>query len=254
MGLIKSDSEIDLMRSSGRIVAEVLSYIKDYIKPGVTTSELNKLIDDYIVSKGAYPAFKGYGGSRRVKPFPAAACISVNQQVVHGIPGSMVLDDGDIVSVDVGAELNGYFGDGAYTFEVGNVSDKVKKLLRVTEESLYLGISQAVEGNTLNDIASTVQAHCEGSGFGVVRSLVGHGIGSHLHEDPAVPNYYTPGNNMKLRAGMTIAIEPMINMGTYKVVQLKDGWTIETADGEPSAHFEHTILITDSNPEILTKL
>lgn len=254
MGLVKSAKEIELMRKSGRIVAEVLQYIKDYIKPGVTTGELNRLIDDFIVSKGAYPAFKGYGGSKKVIPFPAAACISVNQQVVHGIPGNLVLDDGDIVSVDVGAELNGYFGDGAYTFEVGEVSEKVKKLLKVTEEALYLGISQAVAGNTLNDIGVAIQTHCEGNGFGVVRPLVGHGIGSHLHEDPAVPNYYSPGNNMKLKAGMTIAIEPMINMGTYKVVQLKDGWTIETADGEPSAHFEHTILITDSVPEILTKL
>ena len=254
MGLIKTNHEIELMRVSCRIVGEVLLYIKDFIKPGVTTKQLDTLVEDFILSKGATPAFKGYGGSRGVKPFPAAACISVNEQVVHGIPGDRILDDGDIVSIDVGAKKDGYFGDGAYTFEVGEVSEQTKKLLKVTEESLYQGISQAIAGNTTNDIGVAIQTYCEGYGYGVVRSLVGHGIGSNLHEEPAVPNYYSPRNNFKLKPGMTIAIEPMINYGTYKVVQLSDGWTVETADGKPSAHFEHTILITASNPEILTKV
>jgi methionyl aminopeptidase len=252
MGLIKNRSEIELMRESCSIVAQVLKHITGFIEPGVTTEKLDKVIEDFIISKGGIPAFKGYGGSRKVKPYPASACISVNEEVVHGIPGEKVLIEGDIVSIDVGVKKNGYFGDSAKTYKVGKVSQKKETLMKVTEESLFLGIGQAVDGNELNDIASAIQSHCEGHGFGVVRALVGHGIGKNLHEEPAVPNYFVPNNRFRLRQGMVIAIEPMINYGTYEVKTLKDGWTIVTADGEPSAHFEHTILITDTKPEILT--
>jgi methionyl aminopeptidase len=251
MSLIKTKEEIELMRESCKIVADVLKYIKDFILPGVTTKELDSRIEDFIISHEAYPAFKGYGPKKN--KFPASSCISINEVVVHGIPGQRILTEGDIVSVDVGVKKNGYFGDSAYTFSVGKVSDKKKRLMRVTEESLYRGIEMALAGNTLNDIAGAIQNFVEGSGYGVVRSLCGHGIGKNLHEDPAVLNYYSSTNNMKLLRGMTLAIEPMVNYGTYAVVTLKDGWTTITKDNEPSAHFEHTILITDAEPEILTK-
>lgn len=252
MGLIKSRSEIELIKESCSIVAQVLKHIMGYIRPGITTEELDKVIEDFIIGKGGIPAFKGYGGSKKVKPYPASACISVNEEVVHGIPGKRKLEEGDIVSIDVGVKKNGYFGDSARTFKVGNVSQKKETLIKVTEEALFLGIGQAVDGNELNDIASAIQTHCESQGFGVVRALVGHGIGKNLHEEPAVPNYFVPNNRFRLKQGMVLAIEPMINYGTYEVKTLKDGWTIVTADGEPSAHFEHTILITDKKPEILT--
>ena len=251
MALIKTDREIELISASCKIVADVLTYIKDFIKEGISTFEIDKKIEDFIVANGASPAFKGYGeGKNR---YPATSCISINEEVVHGIPGPRLLLDGDIVSVDVGAMKNGYFGDAAYTFEVGEVSAKKKRLLQVTRESLYRGIAQARDGNELNDIAIAIQDYCEGSGYGVVRDLCGHGIGSHLHEEPAVLNYYNPKNRFKLVKGMTIAIEPMINYGTYAIKTLKDGWTTVTKDKEPSAHFEHTILITDDKPVILTK-
>ena len=253
MSLIKSEKEIELMRESNMIVAETLRYIKSFIKEGITTQELDREIEFFILSKNAIPAFKGYGGSRRRKGFPASACISINEEVVHGIPSQRKLKSGDIVSVDVGVLKNGYFGDSAFTFSVGDVSEKKQKLMKVTEESLYKGISKAISGNVINDISVAVQTHVEGSGYGVVRDLVGHGIGKSLHEEPAVPNFYSPASNLKLRAGMTIAIEPMVNYGDYAVKTLSDGWTIVTQDGEPSAHFEHTILITDGVPEVLTK-
>ncbi|MBN1633904.1 MAG: type I methionyl aminopeptidase [Ignavibacteria bacterium] len=252
MGLIKTKKEIDLIRESCKIVSEVLKHIKQYIKPGVKTKELNSEIEDFIVSRNAVPAFKGYGGNKKVKPFPAAACISINDEVVHGIPGDKELAEGDIVSVDVGVLKNGYFGDSAYTFSVGKISDKKNKLLRITEEALYLGIAEARAGNVMNDLSYAIQELCESNGFGVVRVLVGHGIGKKLHEEPAVPNFYSRGNNFEFREGMTIAIEPMINYGTHEVMTLNDGWTIVTRDGEPSAHFEHTILITNGEAEILT--
>ena len=250
MGLIKNNAEIDLIRKSCKLTGEVLRFIKDKIKPGVTTKEIDILVEEFIISKGGYPAFKGYKVGRL--RFPGSACISVNDEVVHGLPGERKLEDGDIVSVDVGVKMNGYHGDSAFTFEVGEVNSKKKKLLRITEESLYKGIEQCMEGNTINDISCAIQNHVEGAGFGVVRELVGHGIGKELHEEPSVPNFYSPENNVKLRSGMVIAIEPMVNYGTYEVYTKKDGWTIVSGDNEPSAHFEHTVLITKSKPEILT--
>lgn len=250
MSLIKSSKEIELIRESCKIVSDVFRYIKDYIKEGITTGEIDRLIEEFIVSKEAYPAFKGY--KVRKKAFPSSSCISVNDEVVHGIPGDRILKNGDIVSIDVGVKKNGYYGDGAYTFAVGEISPKKSKLLKITEESLYKGIAMAVEGNEVNDISTAIQNYVEGSGYGVVRELVGHGIGKNLHEDPAIPNFYSAGSNQKLFEGMVLAIEPMVNYGSYKVYQKKDGWTIATKDEEPSAHFEHTVLVNKGKPEILT--
>jgi len=251
MSLIKSDKEIELIRESCKIVRDVLIYLKTFIKVGAKTSELDSIAEEFILSKDGYPAFKGYG--RRKNKFPASLCISINEEVVHGIPSdSRILNDGDIVSIDVGVKKNGYFGDGAYTFEVGNVSEKKKRLIKITEESLYKGIEKAIDGNTINDISCAVQNYVEGSGFGVVRELVGHGIGKNLHEEPPIPNFYSPGNTLKLNKGMVLAIEPMVNYGSFSVITKEDGWTVVTSDGEPSAHFEHTILITNGKPEILT--
>ncbi|MCI0472323.1 MAG: type I methionyl aminopeptidase [Ignavibacteria bacterium] len=252
MSLIKSEKEIELMRESCGIVAAALKHIKEFVKEGVTTSELDNEIESFIVSKNAIPAFKGYGASGKRKGFPSSACISVNEEVVHGLPSDRKLKDGDIVSVDVGVLKNGYYGDSAYTFGVGNISSKMDNLLKVTEKSLYKGIEKAVSGNTINDIAVAVQTYVEGSGYSVVRDLVGHGIGKKLHEEPAVPNFYSTANNFILKKGMTIAIEPMVNYGEYMVETLKDGWTIVTKDREPSAHFEHTVLIKEGAAEILT--
>jgi methionyl aminopeptidase len=251
MSLVKTDREIELIRASCKIVANVLTYIKDFVKESVTTLELDGLIENFIVAEGAYPAFKGYGNGKN--KYPASSCISINEEVVHGIPCSRKLINGDIVSIDVGVLKDGYYGDAAYTFEVGEISSKKKRLLQITKESLYKGIAQARDGNLLNDIACAIQDFVEGSGYGVVRDLCGHGIGSNLHEEPAVLNYYNPKNRFKLVKGMTIAIEPMINYGTYAIKTLKDGWTTVTKDNEPSAHFEHSVLITDDEPEILTK-
>jgi len=252
MSLIKSEKEIDLMRISNSIVAETLRYIKSFVRICATTKELDEEIERFILSNDAIPAFKGYGGTKKRKGFPASACISINEEVVHGIPSGRKLENGDIVSIDVGALKNGYYGDSAYTFAVGEISSKKKSLLKITEESLYKGIAKATAGNSINDIAVAIQTYVEGSGYGIVRDLVGHGIGKNLHEEPAVPNFYSSSSNLKLRAGMTIAIEPMVNYGTYGVKTLSDGWTIVTRDGEPSAHFEHTILITEREAEILT--
>lgn len=251
MSLIKTQKEIDLIRESCKIVSEVFEYIKEFIKEGTTTGEIDKLIEDFIISKDAYPAFKGYKVKK--KAFPSSSCISVNEEVVHGIPGKRILKNGDIVSIDVGVKKNGYYGDGAYTFSVGEISPKKAKLLKITEESLYKGIAMAVEGNEINDISIAIQNYVEGSGYGVVRELVGHGIGKNLHEDPAVPNFYSPASNQKLYEGMVLAIEPMVNYGTFKVFVENDGWTITTKDQEPSAHFEHTVLVNKGKPEILTK-
>lgn len=251
MSLVKNEQEIELIRASCRIVANVLTYIKDFIKEGITTFEIDELIEKFIIECGGYPAFKGYGDKKN--KYPASSCISINEEVVHGIPGPRKLMNGDIVSIDVGVLKDGYYGDAAYTFEVGEISSKKKRLLQITRESLYRGIARALDGNMLNDIACAIQDFVEGSGYGVVRDLCGHGIGSKLHEEPAVLNYYNPKNKFKLVKGMTIAIEPMINYGTYAIKTLKDGWTTVTKDTEPSAHFEHTILISDGEPEILTK-
>jgi methionyl aminopeptidase len=248
--LIKSAAEIELVRVSCKIVAGVLNYIEQFIKPGVTTKEIDNIIEEYILSKNSVPAFKGYKVNKNV--FPASSCISINEEVVHGIPGPRVLKNGDIVSIDVGVKKNDYYGDGAKTFAVGEISDGKKKLMKVTEESLYKGIENATDGSLVNDVSLAIQQHVQSNGFSIVRELVGHGIGKKLHEEPPIPNYYYSGNRFKFKAGMTIAIEPMVNYGTYKVKVLDDKWTYVTQDGEPSAHFEHSILITNSKPEILT--
>jgi len=250
MALIKSQKEIELIRESCKIVSDVFEHIGKFIKEGITTGELDKIIEDFIVSRDAYPAFKGYKVNKRI--FPSSSCISVNEEVVHGLPGKRVLKNGDIVSVDVGVKKNGYYGDGAYTFAVGEISPKKAKLLKVTQESLLKGIAMAVDGNDVNDISVAIQNYVEGSGYGIVRELVGHGIGKNLHEDPAIPNFYSPESKQRLFEGMVLAIEPMVNYGTYKVYQKNDGWTISTKDEEPSAHFEHTVLVSKGKAEILT--
>lgn len=248
--MIKSAAEIERVRVSCKIVAGVLNYIEQYLKAGITTQEIDKIIEDYILSKDAVPAFKGYTVNKNI--FPASSCISINEEVVHGIPGPRVLKEGDIVSIDVGVKKNDYFGDGARTFAIGEISDAKRKLMKVTEESLYKGIDNATDGGYVNDVSLAIQQHVQSNGFSIVRELVGHGIGKKLHEEPPIPNYYYSGNRFRFKAGMTVAIEPMVNYGTYKVKVLSDKWTYVTQDGEPSAHFEHSILITNSKPEILT--
>ena len=248
MIILKSEREINYMRDAGRIVAETLNEMRKAVRPDVTTLELDQVAEDYIKSRGAIPTFKGYNG------FPGSICASVNEQVVHGIPGLKKLKNGDTVSVDIGAVINGYNGDAAITLPVGEIDAEVQQLLTVTEESLNKGIEQAIVGNRLSDISHAVQTHAEKYGFGVVRDYVGHGIGRNMHEDPQVPNYGIPGHGPRLKPGMTLAIEPMINLGTHAVNVLNDGWTVVTADGKPSAHFEHTIAITPDGPDILTRL
>ncbi len=248
---VKSSHEIALMKESCKIVAEVLRLLKGMIKPGVTTRELDEVSEAYIRSRDAEPAFKGYGSDKR-NLYPASICTSLNDEVVHGIPAERAMADGDIISVDVGVKKNGYYGDGAWTFEVGSVTPEKARLMKVTEESLYEGIRQARAGNYVHDISAAVQRHVEQEGFSVVRDLVGHGVGKHLHEEPAVPNFGKAGTGIILQSGMTLAIEPMVNFGAYKVYFDADGWTVRTSDGSPSAHFEHTILIKDGEPEILT--
>ena len=250
--MVKTLTEIKYIKESCKIVAGVLKYIEPYQKAGVMTIEIDKLIEDYILLKDAIPAFKGYTVNKNIMPFPASACISINEEVVHGIPGTRKLAEGDIVSVDVGVRKNGYYGDGARTYAVGRVSDGKKKLMKVTEESLYKGIEKAVDGSYVNEVSLAVQQHVQSEGFSVVRDLVGHGIGKNLHEEPPIPNYFYSGNKYKFKEGMTVALEPMVNYGTYKVKILNDKWTYVTEDGEPSAHFEHSILITKGKAEILT--
>ncbi|MGB9802942.1 MAG: type I methionyl aminopeptidase [Desulfofundulus sp.] len=248
MIIIKSQRELRYMRDAGRVVAGVLNELSRAVKPGVTTAELDRLAEDFILARGARPAFKGLYG------FPASICTSVNEQVVHGIPGLRKLESGDIISIDVGAEINGYFGDGAATFPVGDVSPEARKLLAVTEGALYEGIRCARQGNRLSDISHAVQSYVEKHGFSVVRDYVGHGIGRNMHEEPQVPNFGKPGRGPRLKAGMTLAIEPMVNAGTHEVRTLEDNWTVVTRDSRLSAHFEHTIAVTDGEPEILTRL
>lgn len=243
---IKTDEEIELIRESSLLVGKTLAEVARRIKPGVTTAALDKVAEEFIRDHHAVPAFKGYHG------FPATLCISPNEQVVHGIPGNYEMKDGDIISVDCGVKKNGFFGDSAYTFTVGEVSPEVKQLLAVTRHSLYLGIEQAVEGRRVGDISSAVQTYCESFGYGIVRELVGHGVGKELHEAPEVPNYGRKGSGMKLIDGMVIAIEPMVNMGTREVKQWSDGWTITTKDRKPSAHFEHTVAVRKNKADILS--
>jgi methionyl aminopeptidase len=248
---LKSKQEIERIREAGKIVAEVLKLIDMHVQPGVTTLELDRLAEDYIRSCGAESAFKGYGSSKHHR-FPATLCTSIDEEVVHGIPAHRRLREGEILSIDVGVVKDGYYADGAASFRVGQVSPEKERLLKVTEDSLYKGIEQAVVGNAVHDIGHAVQQHVEANGFNVVRDLVGHGVGRELHEEPEVPNYGKPGTGMKLKEGMTLAIEPMVNYGTWKVKVLADGWTVVTEDGQPSAHFEHTIAIVNGKPEILT--
>jgi len=250
--LIKSKKEIDLIRESCVIVAEVLQLVKRYVKPGITTIELDKIAEDYILSNNGRPAFKGYSQAGSFD-FPGSICSSIDDEVVHGIPGNRVLKEGEILSIDVGVEKNKYFGDAALSVAVGIISDEKQKLMNVTERSLYVGIEQLKEGNRLGDYSSTVQTLVEENGFSVVRDLCGHGVGKHLHEDPQISNYGKKGNGALIKNGMTLALEPMVNMGSYKVIVAEDGWTVLTADGKPSAHFEHTVAIIDGKPEILTK-
>ena len=244
---IKNEQEIAYIRESCRIVKETLDFVGKNVHAGMTTKDVDDLVYKYIISCGAYPSELGYEG------YPASSCVSVNEVVVHGIPGDRVILDGDIVSVDITAEKNGFHGDAARTFLIGNVSEDKKKLVKVTEECFFKAIEGLQAGTPLYDIGYAVQTHAESHGYGVVRALTGHGIGRNMHEDPSVPNYGRKGTGMRLRAGMTICIEPMITMGTYKVYQdAKDGWTITTADKKPAAHYENTVLITEDGVEILT--
>ena len=246
--IIKSLREIERLKRSNAIVSGVFQELKRVIEPGITTQELDQVTEKIILSKGAIPAFKGYRG------FPASLCVSINEEVVHGIPGQRKVKEGDIVSLDVGVNLNGYFGDGAITLPVGEVDREAKRLLEVTERALYVGIEKAKEGNRLFDISYAIQTWVEGHGFSVVRDYVGHGIGRDLHEEPQIPNFGTPHQGPRLEKGMVFALEPMVNEGTYDVKILSDGWTVVTADGKRSAHFEHTIAITEEGAEILSLL
>lgn len=246
MIFIKSEEEVELMRQSNLLVSRTHAMLAGEIREGISTSVLDKLAEEFIRDNGGIPGFLNYNG------FPNTLCISVNDVVVHGIPSSYMLKPGDIVSVDCGAILNGFNGDSCYTFEVGEVKPEVKALLKCTKESLYIGIEQAIAGNTTGDIGSAVQKHAESHGYSVVRELVGHGIGRHLHEEPEVPNYGKKGKGIKLRERMTIAIEPMINMGRKDIYQERDRWTIRTKDGKPSAHFEHTVVVRKGKADILS--
>lgn len=246
----KTAEEIELIRHSAQIVSQTLGLVAENIKEGISTKQLDAIAEEFILDNGGRPAFKGYPDTSR--PFPASLCMSVNEQVVHGIPTDEPLKSGDIISVDCGVEKNGYFGDHAYTFMIGEVAPEVQELVRVTYESLYLGIAETKRGNRIGDIGNAVQRHAQKHGYGVVRELVGHGLGQSLHEEPQVPNYGRRGSGAKIRDGLVIAIEPMINLGKRKVKSLRDGWTIITADRKPSAHFEHDVAVVDGQPEILS--
>ena len=248
MIVLKTSRELAIMREAGRISAMALKVAGEAVEPGVSTWEIDRVARKYIESQGAVPSFLGYGG------FPASACISVNNVVIHGIPSKrQIIKAGDIVSIDIGAIYEGFNGDNAYTFACGDISAEAQRLLDATRESLYEGIKQATAGNRLGDIGSAVQRYVEARGYSVVRDFVGHGVGAKLHEDPSVPNYGTPGRGVRLLPGMTIAIEPMVNQGRHEVQVQKDGWTTVTRDGKLSAHFEHTVAITPDGPVILTK-
>ncbi len=245
---IRSLREIEQLRKANVIVAEVFQKLIDKVVPGIATRDLDRIAEDYIRSRGAVPAFKGYRG------FPGSLCVSINEEVVHGIPGQRKLKEGDIVSLDVGVNLNGYFGDAAISLPVGEVDEEAQKLLEVTERSLYLGIEKTRAGNRLFDISFAIQQWVESHGFSVVRDFVGHGIGKELHEEPQIPNFGPPHQGPRLEEGMVFALEPMVNEGTYDVKVLSDGWTVVTVDRKRSAHFEHTIAITDGGAEILSRI
>ncbi|PKN37609.1 MAG: type I methionyl aminopeptidase [Deltaproteobacteria bacterium HGW-Deltaproteobacteria-2] len=247
MVILKLPDEIEKARTSNRIVAEVLNRLREKVKPGVRTRELDKLAAEIADKRGAKPAFKGYNG------YPYALCVSVNEVVVHGMPSERILEEGDIVGLDFGVCYQGFFGDAAITLPLGRVTQKASRLMQVTEQSLYAGIEQAKAGNRLGDISAAVQDLVEAAGYSVVRDFVGHGIGKSLHEEPQIPNFGKKGRGIELKSGMILAIEPMVNEGNYKVEILPDGWTVVTKDGSLSAHFEHSIAITDNGPEILSK-
>ncbi|BBM72028.1 type I methionyl aminopeptidase [Rhodothermus marinus] len=247
---IKTEKEIDILRQCAELVGRTLGEVARYIRPGVTTAELDAIAEDFIRTQGAEPAFKGYRVGRLV--YPATLCVSVNDQVVHGIPGDYKLKEGDLVSVDCGVRYRGFYGDSAYTFGVGELDPENVRLCRVTYEALDKGIAQAVAGKRIGDISHAIQRHCEAAGYGVVRALVGHGIGRRLHEEPQVPNVGRPGTGRRLRVGMTLCVEPMVNRGTYEVRVGDDGWTVYTADGQPSAHYEHMVVVRAGRPEVLT--
>lgn len=244
---MKSPEEIEKMSLSCLIVAKTLDYLRDKIKPGVTTRTIDQLAESFIRDHEALPAFKGYRG------YPASICASVNEEIIHGIPNNRELEDGDILGIDLGVYKDGFYGDAACTFPIGEIDQEAERLLRVTEESLYLGIENARAGKRVSDISHSIQTHIESNGFSVVRAFVGHGIGRNLHEDPQIPNFGLPGRGTRLQPGMTLAIEPMVNEGGHEVVILEDGWTAVTMDGRRSAHFEHTVLVTADKPVILTK-
>ena len=243
---LKSEREIDLMREAGRMVSKVLEELEEFMVPGITTQELDEKAEKFIYALGGEPAFKGYRG------YPASICASVNEEVVHGIPGRRVLKEGDIVGIDVGVRYQGYYGDSAVTFPIGSIDPESEKLLRVTYQALFRGIGVAVAGNRIGDIAAIVQQTAESNGYSVVRDFVGHGIGSQMHQDPQVPNFGEPHQGILLKKGMVLAIEPMVNRGSYEVEVVKDGWTVVTKDHKRSCHFEHTVSITEDEPEILT--
>ena len=246
MIIIKSEREIKLIREACRLTALALDYVESLIKPGITTGELDRLTEEFIRKNNGLPAFKGYHG------YPASICASVNDVVIHGIPGNLMLKEGDIIGVDLGVIYRGYYGDSARTFPVGEVSENAKRLMEITKRALMEGIKKAVPGNRVGDISNAVQTVAESAGYSVVREFVGHGVGKKLHEEPAIPNFGRPGIGPELKPNMTIAIEPMINEGDWHVKVLEDGWTVVTVDGSLSAHFEHTILITEEGNEILT--
>ena len=251
MILIKSKKEIDYIRESCQIVAETLQIVKRYAKHGVSTSELDKIAEDWIKSNDGIPAFKGFK-QYGVMDFPGSICASIDEVVVHGIPSNRVLEEGQIFSVDIGVIKNNYFGDAAISIAIGEISEEKQKLMEVTEKSLYKGIETAKTGNRIGDISAAVQGYVESFGFSIVRDLCGHGVGKKLHEDPQIPNFGSTNTGPLIKNGMTLAIEPMVNMGKYKINVKEDGWTVVTDDGKPSAHFEHTIAIIDDEPEILT--
>ena len=246
MIFIKTEEEVELIRKSSLLVAKAHAEVAKMIQPGVTTLQLDKRAEEFIRDNGGTPAFKGYNG------FPNTLCVSPNEQVVHGIPNDKPLEDGTILSVDCGVLMNGFYGDSAYTYSIGEIDEETKMLLQITKESLYKGIEQAIEGKRVGDVSYAIQLHAEMNNYGVVRELVGHGVGESLHESPEVPNYGKRGNGPKLQDGMVIAIEPMINMGDRKIKQHADGWTITTLDNKPSAHFEHTIAIRKGKADILS--
>ncbi len=243
---IKSDREIELLSIAGHIVYETHQYLKKYIKPGITTLELDRLAEEFIKSKNATPSFKGYDG------FPKSICTSVNEEVVHGIPSNYKLKDGDIISIDIGACYKGYHGDSAWSYAVGNISDDKKYLLKHTEEALFKGLNEVKPGNRIGDISYAIENYALEHGLGVVKELVGHGVGTNVHEDPDVPNFGDKGTGPRIKKGMVLAIEPMLNLGSPNIVMLDDNWTIETEDYSPSAHFEHTVAVTDDGYKILT--